>query len=171
MSELLDSLGIEWYLLVAQIINFAILLVILEKFVYRPVMRLLDERRAKIADTLARDKMSAEKLEAVELDREKILSKARAESQRIIESAKQSGEEAGKRLLASAKEEVSRLKKETEKRLAAERTRLVADVRKEIGTVVVEAIERSLGDVLDARTQGRMVEQALVAIREGEKKI
>ncbi len=168
MTELIHSLGIEWPVLVAQIVNFAILLAVLGRFVYKPVMKMLDERGQKVADTLARDKHSTEKLHALEAERAKMLAEARIASQKIIDEAKQDGEGVKKKMLDEARGEVARLRLEEDKRRVGEKARLVAEARRELGAIVVEAVERSLGDVLDARAQGKMVEQALAAIREGE---
>ena len=77
MAELLHSLGIEWPILVAQIINFAILLAVLGKFVYKPVMKMLDKRRAETAQALLSEEQSAQKLASAEADKESILSEAR----------------------------------------------------------------------------------------------
>ena len=159
--------------MLAQLLNFSILLVVLGKFVYKPVMKMLDERQQKVADTLARDARSLEKLRAMEAEREKILAEARTASQKIIDEAKQDGEGVKKKLLAEAASEVARMRLDEERRRVAEKARLVAEARRELGAIVVEAIDRSLGDVLDARSQGKMVEQALAAIRENtsEKKV
>ena len=166
MTELVKSLGIEWPILIAQIINFAILLAILGKFVYKPVMRMLDDRREGVRETLLREEEAFAKLSAAEADKENILAQARAESQKIIDAAKQDGEEMKKKLVASAKEEIEKMRAEAAKRLQSDQIRLVSEVKSEIGALLVQTIEKTLGDALDARTQGKMVEQALAAIRE-----
>ncbi|TSC55412.1 MAG: F-type H+-transporting ATPase subunit b, partial [Parcubacteria group bacterium Greene0416_79] len=56
MPELLHALGINWGVFIAQIVNFTILLLVLAKFVYRPVMKLLDGRREKIRETLLNER-------------------------------------------------------------------------------------------------------------------
>lgn len=168
MSELLHSLGIEWPILVAQIINFAILLAILGKFVYKPVMRMLDERREGVAKALLREEKATEKLALADTGREKILAEARVESSKILDTAKKDGEDVRKKLLTSAKEDIGKMQAEAAKKLKDERIRLVSEVKGEIGTLIVATIEKTLGDVLDARAQGKMVEQALAAIREGD---
>jgi len=170
MSELLHSLGIEWHILIAQIINFAILLGVLVKFVYRPVLKVIDERKEGVAKALDREEKAVAKLAAAENDREKILAQARVEASALIEEAKRDGEEVKQRLLASAKEEIAREKSAVEKKNREDRARLLTEVKGEIGSLVVSTIEHTLGDVLDARAQGKMVEQALSAIREGVKK-
>jgi F-type H+-transporting ATPase subunit b len=168
MSELLHSLGIEWPILIAQIANFAILLFILQRFVYKPVMRLLDERKEGAREALEREEKAAGKLAAADAEKEKILANARAESQKIIDEAKKDGETVKGKLVAAAKEEIAKMKSDSDKQLKDERARLVSEVKGEIGTLIVDTIEKSLSDVLDARTQGKMVEQALAVLREGK---
>lgn len=169
--ELLAKLGIDWHILLAQIVNFAILLAVLGKFVYKPVMKMLDERKEGTVKAIEREEFSRKKLLEAEADREKILAQARVESQKLIDEAKQDGEEMQKKLLIAAKEEIAKLKADADKRLANDKVKLMHEARRELGAVVVAAVESALGDALDERTQGRMVEQALAAIREGEKKI
>ena len=167
--ELIHALGIDGRLILAQVVNFAILLFVLGKFVYKPVIAMLDERREGIKRALDREEMAASKLASAETDKEAILKEARAESMRIIEAAREDGEELKKKLTATAKEEITKLQAENAKKLREERARLISEVKGEIGTLVVATIEQTLGDVLDARTQGKMVEQALAAIREDAK--
>ncbi len=171
MSALLNSLGIEWPILIAQIVNFAILLAVLGKFVYTPVMRMLDERREGVRKALDREEKAAAKLALAEADKDKILSQARVESQKIIDEARLDGEELKKKLAVAAREEIVRMETDAGKKLKDERSKLVTEVKSEIGTLIVETIEKTLGDVLDARSQGKMVEQALAAIREANVRI
>ena len=166
MQELIHALGIEWKIIIAQIINFTILLFILAKFVYNPVMRLLDERREGVKKTLENEEKAAAKLASAETDKDAILKEARAESSRIIETARVDAEEQKRRMVAATNVEVVKMHAEGQKKLKEEKSRLLVEVKGEIGTLIVATIEKTLGDVLDARTQGKMVEQALAAIRE-----
>ncbi len=166
MSELLHALGIDWHILLAQILNFAILLAVLGKFVYKPVMKMLDERREGTMKAIEREEFSQKKLLEAEADKENILAAARVDSQKILDIARQDGEEMKRKLVVSAKEEIAKLQREAEAKHKSERTKLISEVKGEIGTLIVDTIEKTLGDVLDARTQGKMVEQALAAIRE-----
>src|SRR3989338_6119701 len=117
MNELLHSLGIEWPILIAQIINFAILLAILGKFVYKPVMKMLDDRREGTLRAIEREEFSAKKLLEAEADKENILVAARLESEKILETARQDGEELKKKLLASAKEEAGKIHAEAQRKV------------------------------------------------------
>ncbi len=170
MSELIHSLGIDWHILVAQMINFAILFAVLLKFVYKPVIKLLDDRRAGVLVALKNEEKATASLAAADSDREKILAQARLDSVALLEASKRDADEMKKKMLIAAKEEVAKMHVESEKRLREERARLITEVKGEVGSLLVSTIEQTLGDVLDARTQGKMVEQALSAIREGSKK-
>jgi len=169
MTELIHALGIEWPVLIAQIVNFAILLFVLQRFVYKPIIRMLDERRENARLALEREQHAEARMHSTDAEREQILDMARKESVALLEAARRDGEELKRKFLESAKEEAVRLRGEAEKRLRDERARILVEVKGELGTLVVDTIERSLGDVLDARAQGKMVEQALAAIREDTK--
>jgi len=75
MAELFHALGIEWPILIAQVVNFAILLVVLWKFVYTPVMRLLDARREGVLKAIER------------VDGRKFMSKSEGEVPKNTDSA------------------------------------------------------------------------------------
>lgn len=168
--ELLAKLGIEWPILITQAVNFAVLLFILERFVYKPVMKMLDDRREGVRLALEREVKSSAKLASAGTEREKLLAEARVESQKIIDEAKKDGESVKVKLVAGAKEEIAKLKADADRKLKDERTRLVAEVKGEIGGLIVDTIEKAFSDVLDAKAQGKMVEQALAAIMETESK-
>ena len=88
MGETLQQLGIQWPKLIAQVVNFAIVLFILWKFAYKPVLAMLEQRRQKIAESMANaDKIKAE-LAATEASRRQILDKANVDSNKFIEEAR-----------------------------------------------------------------------------------
>src|SRR3989344_237183 len=110
MSELLHSLGIEWPILIAQLVNFAILLFILERFVYRPIIKLLDKRREDIATSAKRDEEIRAKLGEMDIARERVLTEARAQSQKILDEAKEDAERLrGEMILAASSFASSRI--------------------------------------------------------------
>ena len=91
MSQLISQLGINWKLLIAQAVNFAILLVLLRMFVYGPLMNMLHERRRRIEEGLEKAKeaderlrdinhLAVEKIKAAEAEGVKIIAKVEAES-------------------------------------------------------------------------------------------
>src|SRR5258706_8102509 len=90
--DIINSFGINPVLLIAQIVNFLILLYIPKRFAYKPILKLLKERQAKIAESINNTKASEEALEkAIEKERE-ILKKAQKQAQEIVNEAKKQSE-------------------------------------------------------------------------------
>src|SRR5438309_10975870 len=88
MQETLQTLGIYWPKSIAQIINFAILLFVLWKFAYRPVLALLAERRQKIAEAMEHAEKAKVELAKTEAARLEILNKANTQANKFIEEAR-----------------------------------------------------------------------------------
>ena len=162
--DIIQGFGISPVLLLAQIVNFLILLYILKRFAYKPILKLLKERQAKIAESIDNAKASEEALEkALEKEKE-ILKKAQKQAQEILAEAKKQSEsvssttqeEAKKqanRILEDAKKEIQRESQETQKKLEAYTTKLAITI-----------LEKSLKDLLDEKDQEKVIEKALKKI-------
>ena len=102
MSELFAAFGINWKLLLVQAINFGLLLVILWRFLYTPVLRMIDERQKKIAEGVKNAEAAAEKLTAAEGEGKEIVSTASREATGMIAAARVRAEERGSELVKAA---------------------------------------------------------------------
>ena len=92
-TDLLGTLGIDWTTLILQIISFVILVLILAKFVYPPIVAMLDRYDKKIEDSLKAAKEAQENANKTEAESAALLDKSRDEAAGIIESAKRESEE------------------------------------------------------------------------------
>lgn len=160
MSELLHSLGIEWKVLIAQIINFAILLFILKKFAVAPIMRLLEKREERIL----RDKKLSEEIETkiinIEKSKEEILDQARKESQKLIRETEISAAKLKEELIAQAHREAEGIMERGKKSLYGERLKAEVEMRKEIGSLLAMAVEKTVGNAMDKKTHEHLIEEA-----------
>src|SRR5258706_5420260 len=86
--EILTNFGVEWNLLLAQIVNFLIIFFVLKKFFYKPIATALDDRKQKIVESLKNAETIEKKLTATEEKTAKLISDARREAQTIIDSAR-----------------------------------------------------------------------------------
>ncbi len=161
MSELIRNLGIEWKVLLAQIVNFAILLFILKKFAYGPVVRILSERRKKIEEAIKRSRSVDEKMAEIETLKERVLDEARVKSEEIIGKAEQAARKVQEDMLALTHGKSEKLMKDAKKKIEAEREKIFQEVKKEIAEVVALAVEKSVGDLVDRETQEKLVAEAL----------
>jgi F-type H+-transporting ATPase subunit b len=148
--------------LIAQLINFGILLVVLRLFLYKPVLRVLDERKRRIEEGLNRVEQAAVQASA-----------SQDEARRVIEEARGQGRE----LVASAQEAAARLRAELEERARADAARLVARAREEVQSerdqaiqqlrreftdLTIRAAERVIGQSLDRAAHQRLIDEVLV---------
>ncbi|MEK7126473.1 MAG: F0F1 ATP synthase subunit B [Patescibacteria group bacterium] len=142
--DLIDKLGIDLKLLIAQIVNFVILLVILTKLIYKPLLKLLDDRKKMIAKTVDDSKRIEDRLAAIEADRDKVLANASKEAMVIVERAKKESEEDHARIITAAKKEISTLAERYRAQLKEEKAELMSEVKKEVAELVVASSEKIL---------------------------
>ena len=99
MSELIHNLGIDWKVLIAQIVNFAILLFLLKKFAYKPILKILNERRQKIEEAIERSKSVDLRMQEIETLKQQVLDQARKESESILKAAEEAAQEVQENIL------------------------------------------------------------------------
>ena len=102
MSELFEVFGVNWKLLLVQAFNFGLLLIVLWHFLYKPVLRIIDERQAKIAEGVKTAEEAEKNLAASETEGKSIVSSASREAEGIMASARERAEEKGSELLRDA---------------------------------------------------------------------
>lgn len=144
--------------LIAQIINFLILVAILTKVAYKPLMQALADRQAKIADSLEmaeQEKQAAEKLKQEYLAQ---LAEARTQAQTIVEKAAKLAEQTKEEILKEAREESSRLLKATQEEIAREREQAIAELKCEVVTLAVAAASKIIAQNMDEQANARIVD-------------
>jgi F-type H+-transporting ATPase subunit b len=159
MNETLEMLGIHWTKLIIQTINFSIVLIVLWKFAYKPVFSILDARKAKIAEGIANAEKIKIQLAQTESDRQKtlaeagdlankIIADARAAVARVTEVETQKAVTAAEQIVAKAREAA-----------AQERAATLAELKREVGRLVVQTTTTVTGKVLTADDQKRLAEE------------
>lgn len=159
--ELIKQLGIDWRLLLAQIVNFFIILFVLHRFAYKPVMAALERRTKKIEQGLRDAKAMEEERAQLAKEVERNLQAAARQGQEIVASAESAAKQLKEELLVQAKQEAGQLAKRTQEQLAAERVRVLDAVRGEVADLVVATTERVLTARLDATERKRLLENAV----------
>ena len=144
--------------LIAQIINFLILVAILTKVAYKPLMKALADRQAKIADSLAtaeQEKQAAEQLKQEYLAQ---LTEARVQAQTIVDKAAKLAEQTKDEILKEAREESARLLKATQEEIARERERAVAELKGEVVTLAVAAASKIIAQNMNEAANAQIVD-------------
>lgn len=163
--ELFKQFGLEPVLLGAQVINFLVVLFILRKFLYGPILTLLKKRQDTIKDGLRSSQVAQERLEKV-LEQEKtILKNAQVQAKQIIQDAKEESDALSKRMedrikarsekvLTTTREQIEKEAKEAEKRLTLH-----------ISQVAIAFLEKSLSDLFSPKEQKLIMEKAVQKIK------
>ena len=143
--------------LIAQIINFLILVAILTKFAYKPLMKALADRQARIAADLSaaeQEKTAAEQLKRDYLDQ---LAQARAHAQEIVEKATKLAEQTREEIVKEAREENARLIKAAQEEIAREHERAVKELKAEVVTIALAAATKIVAHNLDEQANAALV--------------
>src|ERR1035437_5679394 len=148
MGDLLQTLGIQWTKLIPQLFNFGIVLLVLWKFAYKPVFTMLDTRQKKIADSVANAEKIQAELAKTEAERQRILNQARAAAARVREVETQKAIAAAEQIIAKAREVA-----------AQDHARMLAELKREVGRLVVQTTTTVTGKILTADDQRRLAEE------------
>ncbi len=165
MSELLSKLGIDWRLLIAQIINFCILLFILYRFLYKPVIAFLERRRATIEKSLEDAKKIEEAVARAAADGEAKIMAARKEAGRILEEANARAEALREEKLLLTRKDVDKLIEQGKTQLSEEREAVLREIRNEAAELVAGAVAAVLKDVPHEKIDKTLVQEALKKVK------
>lgn len=164
-AEIGAEFGIDWRVFVAQVINFCVVAFLLHRFAFKPILRVLEERRNTIAESLANaEKIKAELAQAQEKAQE-IVATATERANRIVEEARRTAADYRARETARALHEAEMIVARAREAAALERTRMLEELRGELGSLVVDATGRVVGRALTAEDRQRLLEEALRELR------
>ena len=159
MGDLLQTLGIQWTKLIPQLFNFGIVLWVLWKFAYKPVFTMLDARQKKIAEGVANaDKIKVE-LAKTEAERQRILNHAGDVANQMIEQAREAAnrvrEVETQKAIAAAEQIIAKAREAS----AQDHAKMLAELKREVGRLVVQTTATVTGKVLTPEDQRRLAEE------------
>jgi F-type H+-transporting ATPase subunit b len=159
VQEIARTFGVDWPHLIAQIISFGIVCILLHRYAYRPVLAMLEARRQEIAESLANAEKIKAELARTEAQRQEVMAQANTQATKFIEEARAAATrvqtQETQKAIAAAKDIVDKARQATE----AEHGRMLADLRREVGRLVVETTAAVTGKVLTPDDQRRLAEE------------
>lgn len=148
ISQLAGQFDVEWNLLIAQIINFALVAFLLYRFAFKPVLLTLDERQKKIAAGLKYAEEMELKLKDAEVQHQEILHKAALERKELLEAAREQSKNYAEKQAQEAVIKADHIIKKAEEAISLEKQKMLHDTRKELAELVVTTTERVLSKKL-----------------------
>jgi F-type H+-transporting ATPase subunit b len=159
MDSFIETFHIDWKIIIAQAINFAIVLFILQYLALKPLKKLMSERTERIEGGLSDAAKNAEILKNTKKEYEEITAKARTEAHEIFQEGKLEAENKKKHLIESANKEVEAMIANGKKVLEAEKVKMVEEAKNEIVSLVVKATEKLLESHSDSSFDKKAIEQ------------
>ena len=162
--EVLNTFGVDVPKLAFQVINFLLLLYLLNRFFFRRVIALLDERQAKISKGLEDAESAARDRELARAEREAALDEARKEAQAMIARATKIAEDSRAEIVAAAREEAEKVSARARDEITAETKKALAELRKQVADLALDAAGKLVRAEMTGKTQRRMVEEFLAEV-------
>jgi F-type H+-transporting ATPase subunit b len=153
-----EQFGFNISLFISQCISFTVVAFLLHRFAYKPILKVLEERRQKIAESLANAEKIKSELASAQAKAQEILTQAGAQGNKMIEEARASAakvlEVESQKAIATANDIIAKARQASE----AELVRMKAELRKEVGRLVVATSAKVTGNILTAEQQTRLAE-------------
>ncbi len=160
----LQSLGINGKLLFAHLINFAVVMIVVWKWVYQPLLKVMDARQKKIAQGLQQAEEAKTALLQAREEQEALLHRARQEAQQMMKAAEGQGKKDRQELMVKTQNDLERMMVENKARLDQEERAMLQAVKKQSADLIVQALEKILPSVLDDKTKRASIEKAVTEL-------
>ena len=160
-----DAFGVDLPKLAFQIVNFLLLLYLLNRFLFKRVFALLDERSAKIKKGLEDAEAAARDRELARAEREAAVAEARKEANEMIARANKIAEDTRNEILADAKAEAEKVSARAREEIVAEKDKARAEIRGQVAELALAAAGKLVRREMDGPTQKRLVEEFLAEVK------
>ena len=164
IQQIAQTFGVDWPHLIAQIISFSIVCVLLQRFAYKPVLKMLEDRRRQIEEGIANTKKIADDLAQAEAHRQEMLTQTNEQITKLIEEARAAAarvkDQETQKAIAAAEQILAKSREAAQQDYA----RMLADLKRELGRLVVQATTTVTGKILTPEDQRRLNEETAAQI-------
>ena len=153
----MEALGIQPTLLLAQIVNFLVILIALNFILYKPILTVLKKRKQKIEEGLALTEKLKEEEEKLTVQKEKVLAQAREEAKKLFEKSLENAKKEEKEIIKGARGEAEELIEKARKTIEEERQGMIRQIRKDTVDLAVLMTKRLLSRILTPDMQHKVI--------------
>ena len=159
--ELFSALGINGKILLAQFINFAVLVFVLWRFAYKPILKFLEDRRKKIEEGVENSELAITKLAEIAEKEKKVIIEAKKEALNLINEAKDNAEKRGQEMIKKAQGEASLIIVKEREKFNQEKTEMFKEMKSNLSELVVLAVEKVIEEKMDSDKDKDIIKKAL----------
>lgn len=167
MEAILGTLGLNLAGFAWHTVNFIILLVLLWLVLFKPIMKILDERARRVRESLAQAEQVRHQTEQAQADRQALLAEMRREAEAIRARADDQAKRAIAESQARAQVEADKILAQANANIEASRQQMLAEVRASVADLVISAVDKVTRGSLDAQAQRGLIQQFLVESSNG----
>jgi F-type H+-transporting ATPase subunit b len=160
VKETGETFGFDTKIFLSQVVSFIIVALVLRQFAYKPILKVLEERRQRIAEGLLNAEKIKQQLAEAEQRHAEILAKANAQAQKMIDDARDSAARVGEIKQQEAVVAAEQIVAKAREASAIEHERTMAELKRELGRLVVDTTAKVTGKVLTSEDQKRLQEEA-----------
>lgn len=164
----MEKLGVNLPGLLLQAVNFLLLLFILNKFLYRPLLNVIKTRQERIQKGLEEAEKASQRLAEAQAEAERILAEARAKAEEILAQASQEGNRLKEDIIAQARAEASRILERARLEAEREKEMAMAEIRRQAIDLAVLTARKIVGEALDERAHRRIISDFLSSLERAD---
>ena len=157
MTSLIETFHIDFNLLIAQIVNFAVIFLVLYWFALKPLIKVMQERTNRIEKSLVDARKIEDKLAMTEKEYNEEIVKAKKEAAEILEKANQLAEQSKKELVERTKEEIGQIIDREKMKIQQEKAATLKEIKREVTDLVMAVVEKVLDKKLDKKEDRELI--------------
>jgi len=161
MEGLIQTFHIDVKLMIAQVVNFTIVLLVLYRFAYKPILKTLNDRTSLIEKGVKDAENAKTKLEEVTIKEKEILMAAKKESQEIIKNAEAIAVKDAERILFEAKDQSDKMLSEAKVQINQEKEKIMRDIKGEVAELVIAAAGKIISEKLNSEKDRELIEKVI----------
>ncbi len=157
----MEALGINVKIILVQIANFAILLFVLKRFLYKPILNMLDKRQRDAEDSLVLKSSLEKKVQEIEKEREQVIHTSKSDADQILDEARQKGERLAIQVEQTAKEKADHMLAKATQEAQNKEGELRAELKNEVAAVAISVAEQVLQTSLDDKNKQVITQESI----------
>lgn len=166
IEQITRTFGVDWQHLIAQIISFSIVCLLLYLFAYKRILQILAERRQVISESLDNSEKIKVELAQTEAQRQEVMAQANVQANQFIEEARRAAARLQEQETRKATAAAEAIMANARASAAQDHDRMLAELKQEVGRLVVQTTSAVTGKVLTAEDQRRLAEETTMQLKD-----
>lgn len=163
--DILKTFGLNWQLLLAQIVNFLIILYVLKRYLYPPLFKVFKKREELVKESIQKAEENEKLLEKARIQEKEVIKKAKVTADELIKESQEQAADIVKKAEEDAKQKADKMLRDAREQIALETEEAQKKLNEYVMKLSIEILEKSLSNVLTEKEQSDIVAKAMKEIQ------